>query len=57
MLVFRKDRHVFTVVPLALDNHTRYNWGVRSLPWMILTDKNHIVAAEGFTVSELDEKN
>jgi hypothetical protein len=34
----------------------RNNWGVRSLPWMILTDENRVVAAEGFTVSELDAK-
>ncbi len=34
----------------------RYNWGVRSLPWMILTDENRVVAAEGFAVNELDAK-
>jgi hypothetical protein len=28
-------------------------WGVRSLPWLILTDANHIVRAEGFTPDEL----
>ncbi|MBN2591361.1 MAG: hypothetical protein JXA96_15965 [Sedimentisphaerales bacterium] len=32
------------------------NWGVRSLPWLILTDKNHIVSAEGFGYQELNEK-
>ena len=31
-------------------------WGVRSLPWLILTDKQHIVRAEGFSLSGLDEK-
>jgi len=31
-------------------------WGVRSLPWLILTDKQHIVRAEGFALAELDEK-
>jgi hypothetical protein len=35
---------------------TRSAWGVRSLPWLILTDKDHIVRAEGFSLSELDEK-
>ena len=30
--------------------------GDKSLPWLILTDKNHVVTAEGFAVSELDEK-
>ena len=35
---------------------TRFIWGVRSLPWLILTDKEHIVTAEGFSLAELDEK-
>jgi hypothetical protein len=34
----------------------RFNWGVRSLPWLFLTDKEHVVIAEGFVVAELDEK-
>lgn len=34
----------------------RFDWGVRSLPWIILIDKNHIVAAEGFGLNELNEK-
>ena len=34
----------------------RFTWGVRSLPWLILTDKEHVVIAEGFSVAELDEK-
>jgi hypothetical protein len=29
---------------------------VESLPWLILTDKDHRVAAEGFTLEELDTK-
>ena len=35
---------------------TRFIWGVRSLPWLILTDKEHIVTAEGFSIAELDDK-
>jgi Leucine-rich repeat (LRR) protein len=35
---------------------TRLAWGVKSLPWLILTDKEHIVTAEGFSIDELDEK-
>jgi len=35
---------------------TRFVWGVRSLPWLILTDKQHVVTAEGFAPAELDEK-
>ncbi len=35
---------------------TRFNWGVKSLPWLILTDKKHTVIAEGFSLDELDAK-
>lgn len=35
---------------------TRFNWGVKSLPWLILTDTKHAVIAEGFSINELDEK-
>jgi hypothetical protein len=31
-------------------------WGVKSLPWLILTDKEHVVRAEGFAFSELDNQ-
>jgi len=34
----------------------RFSWGVKSLPWLILTDREHIVFAEGFAMMELDEK-
>jgi len=34
----------------------RLTWGVRSLPWLILTDQKHIVEANGFSLTELDEK-
>jgi hypothetical protein len=31
-------------------------WGVQSLPWLILTDKEHVVRAEGFGPDELESK-
>ena len=31
-------------------------WGVQSLPWLILTDKDRVVRAEGFQLAELDKK-
>jgi hypothetical protein len=31
-------------------------WGVQSLPWLVLTDKEHVVKAEGFAMGELDER-
>jgi len=38
------------------EEKTRFNWGVKSLPWLILTDQKHIVTAEGFGIDELDDK-
>jgi hypothetical protein len=35
---------------------TRFTWGVCSLPWLILTGKDHVATAEGFGVTELDEE-
>ena len=34
----------------------RFAWGVRGLPWLILTDREHVVRADGFALTELDEK-
>ncbi|TKJ37057.1 MAG: hypothetical protein CEE38_09140 [Planctomycetes bacterium B3_Pla] len=33
-----------------------FTWGVKSLPWLILTDRQHVVQAEGFSLAELGEK-
>ncbi|MBN2591286.1 MAG: redoxin domain-containing protein [Sedimentisphaerales bacterium] len=35
---------------------TLFNWDVKALPWLILTDKEHIVQTEGFSINELDNK-
>lgn len=40
----------------ADEEKARFTWGVRSLPWLILTDTKHIVRVEGFSINELDEK-
>ena len=40
----------------AEEQKTRFNWGVKSLPWLILADKAHIVRAEGFTAAELKDR-
>jgi len=37
-------------------DETRFIWNVRFLPWLILTDKEHIVRGEGFSLEELNEK-
>ena len=34
----------------------RFAWGVRSLPWLILSDSRRIVTAEGFRLSELGSR-
>ena len=34
----------------------RLNWSIQSLPWMILTDKEHKVVGEGLNVEEVIEK-
>ncbi len=34
----------------------KFAWGIQSLPWLILTDAQHVVRAEGFAVNELDSK-
>ena len=38
------------------EEEIRFTWGVKSLPLLILTDGEHIVQAEGFALSELDDK-
>jgi hypothetical protein len=33
-----------------------FAWSIQSLPWLILTDANHTVTAEGFAPAELEKK-
>ena len=53
-----KEQNIPFVVRMieAEDEKTRFTWGIKSLPWLILTDKEHIVTAEGFSIGELDER-
>jgi hypothetical protein len=55
---WKTENHIeFPVAMIQADEEkTCRNWGVRSFPWLILTDKNHIVTAEGFNINEPDEK-
>jgi len=47
----------FTVGMVQSDvEKTKFTWDVRLLPWLILTDKQHAVQAEGFSINELDER-
>jgi len=34
------------------EKEVRFTWGVKSLPWLILTDKEHNVTAEGFGLDD-----
>ncbi|MBN1359267.1 MAG: carboxypeptidase regulatory-like domain-containing protein [Sedimentisphaerales bacterium] len=43
------------VLPGDLDRQ-RYAWGVESLPWLVLTDKDHVVRAQGFRYDELNAR-
>jgi hypothetical protein len=36
------------------EEKTRFNWGVKSLPWLILTNKEHVITAEGLNLLELN---
>ena len=38
------------------EEQTRFNWAVKSLPWLILADRNHQVIAEGFGLNELEDR-
>jgi hypothetical protein len=38
------------------NSEVRLNWGIKSLPWLVLADAEHIVKAEGFGIDELEEK-
>jgi Leucine-rich repeat (LRR) protein len=38
------------------EKQIRLKWGIQSLPWLILTNKEHVVIAEGFSLDELEDK-
>jgi len=35
---------------------SRFAWGLRSLPWLILTDRKHVIRSGGFGINDLNEK-
>jgi protocatechuate 3,4-dioxygenase beta subunit len=37
-------------------DRVRFAWGVQRLPWLILTDANHVVVSQGFSIAELDKQ-
>jgi hypothetical protein len=38
------------------ERETRFSWGVESLPWLILTDRGHIIRSAGFRINDLNQK-
>ncbi len=40
----------------ANEEKVKSQWGIDGLPWLILTNKQHIVKASGFVVAEITEK-
>jgi len=53
----KKDRISLPIGMVDNDGiKTRKQWGVQSLPWLIMTDEEHIVTAEGFGLDELEDK-
>jgi hypothetical protein len=55
---WKKENEISLFIGMIQDNNekTQADWGVQSLPWLILTDKEHIVTDEGFGISQLNEK-
>jgi len=53
-----KENRIPFPVGMIKDNseNVRFNWGIKSLPWLILTNKQHIVIAEGLNLDELENK-
>jgi hypothetical protein len=53
-----KKNNVLFPVGMIQDNEQkiRFDWGIKSLPWLILTNRQHIITAEGFSLSEIDGK-
>jgi len=53
----KKNKISFPIGTIQDDREKiRFNWGVKSLPWLILADSKQIVRAEGFSLGELEEK-
>jgi len=37
-------------------NSLKPRWGIKAMPWLILTDENHVVHLEGFNLNELERR-
>ena len=53
----KENKITFPVGMIAVEEEkTRAAWGVKSLPWLILTDSSQRVIDEGFALEELGSK-
>jgi protocatechuate 3,4-dioxygenase beta subunit len=53
----KKAKVTFAVGMIGADEEkVKSQWGIDGLPWLILTNKQHIVKANGFVVAEITEK-
>jgi hypothetical protein len=47
----------FIVTPIKGDfEETKLTWGVKALPWIVVTDPTHVVTGEGLSVEEVVEE-
>jgi 5-hydroxyisourate hydrolase-like protein (transthyretin family) len=51
-----KKNNIPFPIGMAQDDEkkTHFTWGIKSLPWLILTDRKHIVRVEGFGLDNLN---
>lgn len=58
LIAWLKENKIQPTVGTNTANLTklRQTWGVKALPWMIMTDKEHVVIDDGFLISGIDEK-
>ena len=53
----KENKITFSIGTIAAqEEQICFNWGVKSLPWLILTNSGHIIRSEGFQINDLDEK-
>ena len=53
----KENKITFTIGTIeGEEEQIRFDWGVESLPWLILTDKGHVVRAAGFLINDLNQK-
>ncbi|MGE5296031.1 MAG: carboxypeptidase regulatory-like domain-containing protein [Solirubrobacterales bacterium] len=47
---------VLMAKPASDPEATRKAWGIQSLPWLVLMDRDHVVRAEGFALADLQAR-